>query len=498
MKLNIFKINIDKLSDFKEKLLEAGNSLLFEKNNSEWRSEMFFSENPEDIEIPWLKYFKDDITRDNIRNKMYYGVFIWSNLDNCFAVTYGKSHYFAKMFCETGFGLNLATRIADHNDIRQKSVRKFGGRNTKAINSYQKETLLDLNVNESVDYINAKIVDDLVKNFSKQAKFGDSLLITKDISWDDFGIFLNNIVHCLSERPRFELPKVKQVKDDIQIQHLLDELKSFLLHNDNSISLAEDSYSMIGVDFNFNNADKYELYFKKSYNQNSMFVESLELKNIVEFVKSSGADIFEMKIKFISDNRTTYSKEFKNIIDYTHPKENIMFKDGVWYTFNEEFVSQLNDFVNKIQISKIDEFQEIDKIKEDAFNKLLAEKYNYINFDKNLSYIDGHAFEAWDLVKDGTAYAVKFGSAQKLSYVFDQAKNTINMLTNKVLTNKGFIYENIKINKYCVWLGFERNTKLETLSSVESLIFKQKAVEWFRACNNLGIKSEIKISYINS
>ena len=81
MKLNIFKIGVTSLGDFKAKLLEVGHSSLFVKNIGKWNTEMFFSENPEDIEIPWLKYFKDDIEAENVKNKMYYGVFIWFNSD---------------------------------------------------------------------------------------------------------------------------------------------------------------------------------------------------------------------------------------------------------------------------------------------------------------------------------------------------------------------------------------------------------------------------------
>lgn len=496
MKMNIFKINLESLDGFKNKLLDVNMSSVFTKNMNGWTTELFFSNNPDEIELPWLKYFKDEIETEHIRNKMYFGVFLWSNLENCFAVTYGKSHHYAKTFCEPGFGLNLATKIADSKDIRQKSARKFGGRNTRAINSYQRETLLDLNVNESVDYLSAKISDDKVKQFSKQAKFGDSLLITKDINWLDFGEFLNHIVNCLTETSKFDLPKVNQIKDEEIIGNLNKELKLLLDNDDLSVNISEDTYSIIGVDFNFSNADKYELYFRRGFKRNSQQLNSLDLPAIIKFAKLNDADLFDIKIKFYTDTRSTYSKDFKNIIDYSHPTEKIILQDGKWFEFNEEYVNQLNTFVDMIKINTTNEMPEIDKIIESDFSKLLSNQHGYNLYDKTFVSTQKHLFEPWDLEKDETVYAVKFGSSQKLSYVFDQAINTLTLLTNKVKTEKGLIYENFKIKKFCVWLGISRKSKINSLSSVKSLIFKQKAVEWHRVCKNLNIGSEIKISYI--
>ena len=496
MRVNIFKINIDSLKEFKQKLSDVRLSSVFNKDMNGWNAELFFSNNPDEIEVPWLKYFKDDIETEHIRNRMYFGVFIWSNLENCFAVTYGKSHHYAKTFCELGFGLNLATKIADSKDIRQKSARKFGGSNIRSINSYQKETLLDLNVNESVDYLSAKISEDKVKQFSKQAKFADSLQITKDINWLDFGEFLNHIVNCLIETPKFDLPKRNQIKDEKEIEKLNIELKQLLDRNHINVNISEDSYSIIGVDFNFSSTDKYELYFKKGSKNDSQQLDSLDLPAIIKFAKQNEADLFDIKIKFYTDTKSTYSKDFKTIIDYTHPTENIILQDGKWFEFNEEYVNQLNTFVDMIKINTTNEMPEIDKIIESDFSKLLSNQHGYNLYDKTFASTQKHLFEPWDLEKDETVYAVKFGYPQKLSYVFDQAINTLTLLTNKVKTEKGLIYENFKIKKFCIWLCISRKTKLSSLSSVKSLIFKQKAVEWHKICKNLNIDSEIKISYI--
>ncbi len=496
MKANIFKINLESLDGFKNKLLDVKMSSVFTKNMNGWKTEFFFSNNPDEIELPWLKYFKDDIKTQHIRNKMYFGVFIWSNLENCFAVTYGKSHHYAKAFCELGFGLNLATKIADSKDIRQKSARRFGGSNTRSINSYQRKTLLDISVSESVDYLSAKISEDKVKQFSKQAKFGDSLLITKDINWLDFGELLNHIVECLTETSKFDLPKVNHIKDEEIIEKLHNELKLLLDSDDLSVNISEDTYSIIGVDFNFSNADKYQLSFKGGCKSNSQQIDSLDLPSIINFAKLNDVDLFDIKIDFYTETRPTYRKDFKTIIEYLHPTEKIILQDGKWFEFNEEYVNQLNTFVDMIQINPNNEMAEIKKMVESDFSKLLSNQHGYNLYDKTFASTQKHLFEAWDLEKDETVYAVKFGSVQKLSYVFDQAINTLNLLTNKVKTEKGLFYENFKIKKFCIWLGISRKTKLNNLSSVKSLIFKQKAVEWHKICKNLSIDSEIKISYI--
>ena len=499
MKMNIFKINLESLDGFKNKLLDVNMSSVFTKNMNGWKTELFFSKEPEDIEIPWLNYFKEDINNESYRNKMYYGAFIWTNLEDCFVITYGKSHHYAKPFCETGFGLNLAMRIADQNDIRQKSVKKFGGKNTRSINSYQRKTFLDLSVNESVDYLNAKITDDKVKFFAKQAKFGDSFQITKDISWGGFSELLNSVVKCLQQDVKFNLPKVTEIKDTDTVDILFNELKSALLMEDKHVDVAESTYSIVGVDFNFNTPDKYELYFSKGLQKESQDVNYLDLSTVIQFANDNNADVFDVKIKFITDNRPSHSKDLKNIIDYTHPDKKIILQDGKWYQLNEEFMNQLNEFIDKISMVVDSEYPEIDKCSEDYFNKLLSEKNQFELFDKKFSYVGGHKLEAWDLKKNKCVYAVKFGAPQHLSYVFDQAMNTIRLLTNKVSTDiaEGKLnFEKIEFDTYCIWLGLDRATKINKLSDVESLIFKQKAVEWHRVCQNLDKKSKIIVSYI--
>jgi hypothetical protein len=106
----------------------------------------------------------------------------------------------------------------------------------------------------------------------------------------------------------------------------------------------------------------------------------------------------------------------------------------------------------------------------------------------------GTSIEAWDLQKDETVYAVKIGTPQKLGYVCDQSINTLELIKKKVNVKK--LDTNFK--NYCIWIVLDRAEKINKISEIKSIIFKQKVESWARRCFEFGITPKIKISYIKS
>jgi hypothetical protein len=96
---------------------------------------------------------------------------------------------------------------------------------------------------------------------------------------------------------------------------------------------------------------------------------------------------------------------------------------------------------------------------------------------------------ALDLKKDKTAYAVKFGSAQKLGYVCDQAVNTL-----EIMRNAPEYRSTLDFDTYCLWLGIERVNMPNKLSEIASVIFKQKLETWARKCREMGINPVVRLS----
>jgi hypothetical protein len=98
--------------------------------------------------------------------------------------------------------------------------------------------------------------------------------------------------------------------------------------------------------------------------------------------------------------------------------------------------------------------------------------------------------EAWDLHRGSTVYAVKFGTAQKLGYVCDQADNVLEIIRNNANTQK----LNQPFTSYCLWLGFRLKSIPNPISQTNSIILKQKIDAWARRCRVLGLEPKLKFS----
>ncbi len=192
--------------------------------------------------------------------------------------------------------------------------------------------------------------------------------------------------------------------------------------------------------------------------------------------------------------RNPYSRPLKDALDFVVKGENIILSQGRWLRFNEDYVDQLNAFVDGIPVEETEpEFQSI-SITEPVFNTSAAiTALGYAKADKDFSKISTRAatpVEAWDLYKDGTAYAVKFGRTQKLGYVCDQAILVLEILR----TNANVKKLDQEVTAYCLWLGLPFQRLPSRLSGFKSIILKQKIDAWARKCTELGIQPKIKLS----
>ena len=86
-------------------------------------------------------------------------------------------------------------------------------------------------------------------------------------------------------------------------------------------------------------------------------------------------------------------------------------------------------------------------------------------------------------------YAVKFGTAQKLGYVCDQATVLL-----ELLKNHAGVAQIPDFDSYCLWLGYRGQNRIESIASTGSIVLKQKLEAWARKARELGIEPVIKIS----
>lgn len=475
----------------------------FSKNNLDllgtntinfWDLSFYLSAQPDIKDIVWAKDMALFLSGREIKNTVNSGVLVCVKKDNIFAITYGKAHFYVKKFCDSSFGLEMATRIADEKDVRQKSIRNFGSKKKRRVESLKKDTELDYDSGESVDHIRASVRKDCVDIYGETSSFGSSILISRqDLNLKSVPELLDSIVVKLQEDPVFQIPKTVEIKDQLLIDKYNNIVyDSFFADEEGDQSdVSYGSFEVVGTDIVFSKASSYMMFYGDSSSEE---FTDISVKDIKKFIKKNSIQKSDIKSIFISvtyDTDKKYKKKLMEVMEYSIDDESVVLQNGKWIKFNEEYVKQLHSFIDKIDIEKTESIFTSISLGETLFNKSReVQQAGYVNTDRNFSNIEGHLVEAWDLEKERTVYAVKFGKTQKLSYVFNQAETTLNVLKSDSNLKDGFE----KPKAFCVWLASENKKPWTKASDIKSLTIKQQISNFAMSCRLLGIEPKLKFS----
>lgn len=161
--------------------------------------------------------------------------------------------------------------------------------------------------------------------------------------------------------------------------------------------------------------------------------------------------------------------------------------------FNQDYLDFLDEYLRSIQVEPTEPNLVETTPTEGDFN--LSDEVAQAGYevaDKNFDILRTDSptpVEAWDLKRGTTVYAVKFGTAQKLGYVCDQA-----MAVLELLRNKAGVREIPEFQSYCLWLGYRGQQLPQSIADTGSIILKQKIEAWARATEALGLTPVLKIS----
>jgi uncharacterized protein (TIGR04141 family) len=502
-KYNIYKIDKNKETDLIEKLQSVGLSLAGQKIIDDFTLSFYVSEKPDDIHIWWVDLYNDYLKLDpKPKNKAYYAVLLISSSALFYAVSMGKSHFYLKDFCDTDFGINLAERIADNNNLKLKNSKLFGGKKSKTIISYQEHSEFEYDSGESINYVKANTIDK--EKWGEIASFGNSVQLHLEKSPDDLPELIETIEEELKKEPQIVLPRATAITDDKEITKLDKKLAHEIVNNTISeLQVAEANVS--GVDFVFIDKNQYQFIFGQ---QRQKIEGELKLSNLQDFVGQCGIDLMvsmnDIKIKVSDENNKGYTKPLKFFLDYVDDERHFLL-DGKWHIFNQNYIEFLKKQIDeRIRLEKFDinfsnsGFNRWIKERPDgektAHDYALREIEGYINLDRKIESLQQYKIEKLDLYKDDTAFFVKIGTPQKLSYVIDQSVATVKIIQSRTSTIQ--IDElDIKPKKICLWLILERQNKVAKISEIKSLIFLMKLVEWQRQCANAGYEAIVRVRY---
>ena len=218
-KYNLYRVSKDKEDDLLTKLRLSGLDQIGEQDLEGFHMKFFFSSQPDEIDIWWVETYKEFLgDLETPKNLMHFGVLLISGQEICYAVSLGKAHFYLSQFCDTEFGLNLAERIIDENDLKIKNSKYYKSAKSKMITTYRRGSQMTFDSGESMHYIKAKTIDTSI--WGGMVSFGTSVHLNIAKEPLEIASFINHIEDVLRQPIRVKLPKVDIVKDSNVTQRL--------------------------------------------------------------------------------------------------------------------------------------------------------------------------------------------------------------------------------------------------------------------------------------
>lgn len=497
-KYNIYKIKKDNEEALISKLESVGLELVSERKVGLFTLSFFFSREPDEIDIWWVKTYRDFLEGvETPKNRVFYSALLISSKDKSYVISLGKSHFYLRPFCDSDFGLSMAERIVDPDNLKIKNSKFYQSRKSKTITTYHDGIEIDYDSGESMHFLKARTRDE--ESWGKMASFGNSVQLNLDMHPSELPDLIIRIEQELAKPPLLNLPKVDLVRDEAKIVELNQALVKAILAVGESSDVSVDEFTVSGVNFIFSDTHDYSL-FLKGHKREKMRLGELSTGGIIRFVEKTGIDLQEtiddIQVHVHREYGRDYSQPLKEFLDFVGDEDRHCLLDGKWHKFNQSYLKFLQREVDSLKPSYDEKFDIDDTVNEDAFNNERSEKDGFINYDKELTSLDGkYRVEKMDLYKDKTLYFVKIGKLQKLSYAIDQALTTVKILQNResIIEING---EKVNVESICLWIVLDRKGKIERLSDLNSIIFHMKLVEWKRVVSNAGYDPKIKLNYV--
>lgn len=494
-KFNIYRIIKSQQDDLENKLNQVGLEIIKTETIQNYTLDFYLSTEPDKVDIWWTTYYNQFF--ENIElptNKVYFGLLMIYNDNICYSVSLGKSHFYLKPFCDIDFGINLAERIVDKNNLRLKNSKHFKSKRSKSIVSYLDNTDLDYDSGESLHFIKAKTIN--AKLWGKIASFGHSAQLNLDIIPNQLPQLITQIENKLGDPNIITIPKAVVIKNVDRISELDTEIIAAILDHDSS-SVDSEEFGLSGVDFIFYDSNQYQFHIRGD-EFDSDVLEELSIGALREYIELFDIDLttnlHNINVRIIREEGRNFSKPLMSILEFiTENRECLV--DGKWHVFNQSYIDLLLARVDKIP-AHYDQNQNISTGTTEVVFNINQVQNGYINVDKDLVLLsDRFKVEKMDLYRDETLYFVKKGTPQKLNYVIDQALNTVNLLRN----NESKITYNgaeLAVKKINIWLLISRNTDIMKISDLNSLIFLMKLSNLYQEVVDFGLTLEINYNYI--
>lgn len=449
-----------------------------------------------------------------------------------YAVTFGHSFFVVDRYCDSDFGFDFARRL-EYDEIKTTTLTTPNSRRNKTVNTYINYNELDIGSGESFAKIKARVA--LPEGFTlykPAVEIGNSIrFLTADDSLEGILRLIVHVEDTIRNCPEiYRIPVFSRIKDETELQRLNLKLAASVYNDPGQVNISE--LDIIGATEIFNNNDsEFELKYdgKKSPKISALTSEALR-----DFCREHnwdyGSVVLDIAVVSYYNNAPVVTKRVRELIEYTADGEKALLSKGIWYRYNDDYLTYLEASVAEIDTEYHSEYDFTtaihntfvegrysaekdsavyagksesaikDALKskyyaERAFNLIRAEENGFQNFDRNPDRVGNSKVEEMDLYKDEAMYVVKMGNTSgKLCYAVDQS------LTSLKLHKSGNLPGMPVVRTAVLWLVLERghieddNGKPD-LSRLNMVMLKNRLDQWKKEVRLMAIRPLIYINY---
>lgn len=536
--INLYKIDLEKSRQFYKTLDSKMKSLKTIEKNNKSEEDVFSctlyiskSDNQKSISWNWLLRAYDE-PEINITSAPKAVLVIEKNYEDIYAITFGHAFFLVDKYCDKDFGFRFGRKLI-YEEIKTTTLTTPGLQRNKVVNTYVNYNELEFDSGESFAKLKAKeVLEDGFDLYKPSLEIGSSIRFSTQV--DSIETIIKLIEHVESvistKEDNYKIPVFAKITDKDYIKELNQTLYDDVKKGIANINISE--LEIIGVTEVFNHNDStFLLKFHRHEKEISLLNEETIRAFCDEFDIDFDVEVLNIKVVSYYSGEPVDTCTVKDIIDYTLDSEKCLLSKGVWYKYNDDYLTYLQDSLAEIAIEYHSEFdfssqchndyieeiyvKEKDKpnysnqskskviaslkkihYAERAFNEIMARDNGFINYDRVQTRIGKSDIEAMDLYKDGCMYAVKIGnSSSKLCYAIDQS------LTSLKMYKAGNLPSIPTITTVAIWLILERTTHIEDskgipqLNELDMLMLKNRLDQWKKAVRLQGFRPLIMINY---
>ncbi len=378
--------------------------------------------------------------------------------------------------------------------------------------AYLKDSSFDHDIGESIQLLKMKTQSP--EQWGSTVSFGNSISFQPPQPPEQLHLVIRRIEQELQTEVETLVPRARPVSDEALLPELDRALGEAIL--DDAAGVQEDQIDISGVNIVFNEECQYRLIAdRRRVNVDG----DLTLQVIRDFAANAGLDLAtqldEISVKVTPPTGSPYRRPLKALLDYVDEVRHFLL-GGKWYVFDQDYLDELVRQVDQITFVIEDEcnisleaFRQWQQSLPPERHHVMDEKeqclvdrcegLGYIPLHKSLEQLAQYKIEKADLVRDNVLFVVKVGKTGSMLHAVDQSTAVFTVLSDPRLAEQ--ISEAAEcdltgIDTMCLWLVFDRRSRVERISEIRSLMLMIKLAAWRRQCANAFLTPVIRCGYL--